>query len=86
MYSNDSAPQKEMDHACITVIAFRQSKQTQNLHLLETLCTMCIYCYYKVGKPKARGHGAYTQGVCSHIYGAYSSLQLNVSNHVYFDL
>jgi hypothetical protein len=28
-----------------------------------------------VGKPKARGHRAYTQGVCSHICGAYTSLQ-----------
>ncbi len=27
-----------------------------------------------VGKPKARGHRAHTQGVCSHICGAYSSL------------
>ena len=33
------------------------------------------YYYYMVGKPKARGHRAYTQGVCSHTYGAYSSLQ-----------
>ncbi len=29
----------------------------------------------QVGKPKARGHRAYTQGVCSHICGAFISLQ-----------
>ena len=27
------------------------------------------FYYYMVGKPKARGHRAYTQGVCSHICG-----------------
>ncbi len=27
------------------------------------------YYYYMVGKPKARGHRAYMQGVCSHICG-----------------
>ncbi len=29
----------------------------------------------QVGKSKARGHRAYTQGVCSHICGAFISLQ-----------
>ena len=38
-------------------------------------CYWYWFCYQRVGKPNARGHRAYTQGVCSHICGAYNSLQ-----------
>ena len=43
------------------------------------------YYYYMVGKPKARGHRAYTQGVCSHICGAYNSLQpiMIINTHMF---
>ncbi len=39
------------------------------------------YDYYKVGEPKARGHRAYTQSICSHFRGAYKGLQpVNLSS------
>ena len=46
---------------------------------------MQLQAYAMVGKPKARGHRAYTQGVCSHICGAYNSLQpiMIINTHMF---
>ncbi len=40
------------------------------------------YLLLQVGKSTARGHRAYTQGDCSHVCGAYKSLQPGVVSQI----
>jgi hypothetical protein len=60
---------------CVPFARFRSLQQASCHSLASVLLSLLIYHYYchVIGQPKARGHRAYTQGVCSHICRAYSS-------------